>query len=65
MKANDTARAALVEDIQAILRLSDGDGIAAAGGLPSQENQSSPDNPKDSDIAASRVHGKQERVVGA
>jgi hypothetical protein len=33
--------------------------------LPVQEKQLSPDHPKDSDIAASRVHGKQERVVRA
>jgi hypothetical protein len=65
LEANDAARAALVEDINTILRLSNGHGIAAAGRLPIQENQSPPDNPKDSDVAASRVRGKQERVICA
>src|SRR6202012_3679731 len=65
LEANDATRAALIKNIEAILRLSNGDGPAAAGWLPIQENQLSPDNPKDSDIAASRVRGKQERVVCA
>src|ERR1700733_915028 len=65
LEADNTARAALVEDIQAILRLSNSDGIAAAGGLLIQENQSSLNDLKDSDIAASRVRGKEERVVSA